>query len=100
MTGRRCSAVGEVIDELKSNPPPVPVDDITEAIQFLQWLAGDNFTLLGVRDYAFTGRARSRAAHDSGLGLLRGSEVPVLKRGGEVVAITPEIWRSSTSRSR
>ena len=29
--------VGDVIAELKANPPPVPVDDIAEAIQFLEW---------------------------------------------------------------
>src|SRR5262249_28948936 len=50
--------IGEVIEELKANPPPVPVDDIAEAIQFLQWLEADNFTLFGVRDYAFTGKNR------------------------------------------
>ena len=64
LAGRRCvtdwkpmlGRVGEVIGELKANPPPVPVDDIAEAIQFLEWLAADNFTLFGVRDYAFKGR--------------------------------------------
>jgi hypothetical protein len=32
-TGGRCSII-EVIPDLKANPPPVPVDDIAEAIQF------------------------------------------------------------------
>ncbi len=30
------------------------VDEIAEAIQFLEWMADDNFTLLGARDYVFT----------------------------------------------
>ena len=30
--------VDDVIEELKANPPPLPVDDIAEAIQFLEWL--------------------------------------------------------------
>src|SRR5712675_520629 len=50
--------VNDDIQDLKSNPPPVPVDDIAEAIQFLEWVAADNFTLLGVRDYTLTGKER------------------------------------------
>ena len=42
--------VGEVIAELKSNPPPLPADEMAEAIQFLEWLIANNFTFLGVRD--------------------------------------------------
>ena len=62
-TGGRCSARRRRrSQELKANPPPVPVDEIAEAIQFLEWLAADNFTLLGVRDYTLAGKdARSRA---------------------------------------
>ena len=49
--------INEVIQDLKANPPPVPVDDIAEAIQFLEWVAADNFTLLGVRDYTLAARS-------------------------------------------
>ena len=89
MVGR----VDEVIAELKANPPPVPVDDIAEAIQFLEWLAADNFTLLGVRDYALDrqGAAISSRCRQTGLGVLRGDDVPVLTRGGQVVSITPQL---------
>ena len=76
----------------KDNPPTVPVDDIAEAIQFLEWLVADNFTLLGVRDYTLAGQGRDLApVRDSGLGLLRGDDVPVLTRGGKVVTITPQL---------
>ena len=51
--------VNEVIQDLKANPPPVPVDDIAEAIQFLEWVAADNFTLLGVGDYTLDGRKKA-----------------------------------------
>ena len=44
----------EAIAELRKNPPPLPVEEIAEAVQFLEWLIGDNFTLLGSRDYAYT----------------------------------------------
>ncbi len=83
--------VRAAIAELKDSPPPIPVDDIAEAIQFLEWLIDDNFTLLGVRDYALTADGSLSPELESGLGMLRGREVPVLKRGGQVVAITPEL---------
>jgi glutamate dehydrogenase len=43
--------VNAIVADLKTNPPPLPVDEIAEAIQFLQWLLADNFTFLGLRDY-------------------------------------------------
>ncbi len=84
--------VNAVIAEIKHHPPPLPVDDLAEAIQFLEWLAADNFTLLGVRDYTMSGADADLApVEQSGLGILRGHDVPVLKRGGQVVTVTPEI---------
>ena len=53
------SRVGEVIAEIKNNPPPLPVEEIAEATQFLEWLVANNFTFLGVREYALTGDARA-----------------------------------------
>jgi glutamate dehydrogenase len=70
----------------------VPVDDIAEAIQFLEWVAADNFTLLGVRDYTLAGKERDlKPMLETGLGVLRGGDVPVLTRGGQVVSITPQL---------
>ncbi len=84
--------VGEVIADLKASPPPLPVTDIAEAIQFLQWLVGNNFTFLGVREYVFSGKNRAvEAKHETSLGLLRDREVQVLRRGGQPVLMTPEI---------
>ena len=88
--------VQEVIQDLKDNPPPVPVDDIAEAIQFLEWVAADNFTLLGVRDYTLGGKKKDgerdlKPVAESGLGVLRGSDLAVLTRGGEAVTITPQL---------
>src|SRR6188472_78626 len=83
--------INEVIQDLKANPPPVPVDDIAEAIQFLEWVAADNFTLLGVRDYTLDGKEDLKPVLESGLGVLRGGEVPVQTRGGKAVTITPQL---------
>ncbi len=78
--------------ELKANPPPLPADEIAEAIQFLQWIAADNFTLLGARDYAFTDSDDAlKPKFETGLGLLRSPETRLLRRGNQLVTITPEI---------
>src|SRR5215471_12274376 len=46
--------VSAVIAGLKTDPPPLPADEVAEAIEFLGWLMANNFTFLGVRNYAFT----------------------------------------------
>ena len=84
--------VDEVTTELRANPPPLPADEIAEAIQFLQWVAADNFTLLGARDYAFTDSEPAlEPKFETGLGLLRSPEMRLLRRGDQLVTITPEI---------
>jgi glutamate dehydrogenase len=84
--------VNEVIADLKANPPPIVVEEIAEAIQFLQWLVNENFTFLGVRDYLFTKEDGAlEPVFKSGLGILRAHDVRVLKRGGKLVAVTPQI---------
>ena len=78
------------IAELKANPPPLPVDEIAETIQFLQWLLADNFTFLGLRDYNVDGQSL-QPDFDGALGIMRSRELRVLKRGTELLEITPEI---------
>jgi glutamate dehydrogenase len=86
------SRVGEVIAEIKNNPPPLPVEEIAEATQFLDWLVANNFTFLGVREYALTADGQdNEPIFESGLGILRNPDVRVLRRGTELVSITPEI---------
>jgi len=82
--------VNGMVNELKTNPPPLPVDEIAEAVQFLQWLLADNFTFIGVRDYVFDGN-ELQPVQDSALGIMRSPELRVLKRGEELLEITPEI---------
>ena len=85
------SRVGEVIADIKNNPPPLTVEEIAEATQFLEWLVANNFTFLGVREYRLTAEQDYEPVFESGLGILRNPEVRVLRRGGELVSITPEI---------
>ncbi len=82
--------VNGMVAELKTNPPPLPVDEIAEAIQFLQWLLADNFTFIGVRDYVLAGNdLQSDMA--SALGIMRSPDLQVLRRGRDLLEITPEI---------
>ena len=76
---------------LRSNPPTLPADEIAEAVQFLEWLAGGNFTFLGMRDYAIEPDGDIAPRYETGLGILREHGVQVLKRDGEPVALTAEI---------
>jgi glutamate dehydrogenase len=86
------SRVGELIADIKNNPPPLPVDEIAEATQFLDWLVANNFTFLGVREYDLQSHDGGYSVvPESGLGILRSPDVHVLRRGEELVSITPEI---------
>jgi glutamate dehydrogenase len=84
--------VGEVIAGIRNNPPQLPGDETAEAVQFLEWLAADNFTFLGVREYAFPPEGGEvEPKFETGLGILRARDVRILRRGREFVTITPEI---------
>ena len=73
-----CAILGRVtglIADLKDSPPPLPVEEIAESVQFLQWLMEDNFTFLGVRDYSFSQDGTVFTPNlESSLGILRGRE--------------------------
>jgi glutamate dehydrogenase len=76
----------------RSNPPPLPAEEIAEAVAFIDWLAADNFTLLGVREYRYGPDVTGDDPVDgSGLGILADPDVKVLRRGRELVTTTPEI---------
>ena len=79
------------IAELKANPPLLPADEVAEAVQFLEWLAGNNFTFLGMRDYTVEPDGDVAPLYETGLGILRERSVQVLRRDGEAVALTAEI---------
>ncbi|MCA1951891.1 MAG: NAD-glutamate dehydrogenase, partial [Hyphomicrobiales bacterium] len=84
--------LAEVATRFRANPPLLPADEIAEAVQFLDWLLADNFTFLGIREYRFDDpdTLNDPKAAD-GLGILRDPEVKVLRRGRELVVMTPEI---------
>lgn len=77
--------VGDVIADLKTNPPPLPAGEISEAVDFLEWLVAENFTFLGLREYRLAGANRQpEIVPGSGLGVLRHDGRNELKgRAGE-----------------
>jgi glutamate dehydrogenase len=84
--------VYEAVQAYRVAPPPLPPSEVAEAIAFLDWLGADNFTFLGLREYRFPdGDAAADPVEGSGLGLLRDPATRVLRRGTELVTITPEV---------
>ena len=55
--------VEQAIMSFRSNPPPLPIDEVAEANQFLQWLCANNFTFLGLREYRFSPDSRCVGRH-------------------------------------
>src|SRR6202011_3528266 len=63
--------VGELTADIPTHPPHLTVDEVAEAVQFLEWLVANNFTLLGLREYAFPGAEREVEPKDeTGAGTL------------------------------
>src|SRR3954466_3667580 len=79
-------------NEYRTNPPPLDSTEVAEASAFLDWLSDRHFTLLGMRAQQLPAAGPvPRPVTGSGLGLLRDETAQVLRRGGELVAVTPEI---------
>ncbi|WP_255565910.1 NAD-glutamate dehydrogenase [Mumia sp. zg.B21] len=74
----------EIVAELRSDPPAgIVADESAEAAQLLAWLADDNFTFLGYREYDLegdVGEERLRTVPTSGLGILRGGRKDTASR--------------------
>jgi len=76
----------------RANPPPLPREEVAEAIAFLDWLADENFTFLGLRVYNYqSGDAAAGPVDGTGLGILRDPAVQIMRRGGKSLSVTPEI---------
>ena len=99
-TGGRCwRASREVIAELQANPPPLPADEIAEAIHSSN---GWSPTISPSSACATTPTPTTSSAlepmFETGLGLLRSPDVRVLRRGDQLVtdhAGDPRVPRTS-----
>ena len=86
----------QAVAELEGAPPTVPAELLQESLAFLGWLERGNFTFLGAQEFELKGDARSGdlvRMPGKGLGVLSDPEVHVLRRGTELVAMTPEVRR-------
>jgi glutamate dehydrogenase len=84
--------IDEVIRAYRTSPPPLAEDEVAEALAFLRWIRNDNFVFLGVREYRFPdGDTAADPVPRTGLGLLRDPSVKVLRRGRDLVVMTPEV---------
>ncbi|MCP5083797.1 MAG: NAD-glutamate dehydrogenase [Alphaproteobacteria bacterium] len=87
-------ALRALIQDYQNMPPPIAVDELAEALEFMQWLLDDHFTLMGVRSFDFTGSVSKgdlKPKAREGFGLLRNPDVQVLRRGADLVSYTPEL---------
>ncbi|NNE58872.1 MAG: NAD-glutamate dehydrogenase [Hellea sp.] len=85
--------VQRVCEDLRSLPNAEKNDDIQDGIEFLEWIAAGNFVLLGARSYDFTKSATKNGKtpdfanpvvdKKGQLGLLRNSDVTVLRQSSE-----------------
>ena len=83
----------QLVQDVRENPPPVDPALLGESIQFLGWLAGHNFTFLGLREYALSlvgGEQRLQPVPGSGVGLLEDPNFFFLRHGTHYVETTPE----------
>jgi glutamate dehydrogenase len=70
--------VGEIVADIRQDPPSLSADELAQSADLLEWLADGHFTFLGYREYALE-RADVegveedvlRAVPGSGLGILR-----------------------------
>ncbi len=83
-----------ILRELIEEPPTLSAYEIDEAKDFLKWLADNNFTFLGYREYALVGHgeaARLAVVPESGLGMLRNAEFHVFDGVRQMASLPPEL---------
>jgi glutamate dehydrogenase len=62
--------LASITRSLRENPPPVPEDELLEALAYLEWLPNNNFTFLGYREFDFRDGV-IRQVPETALGILR-----------------------------
>jgi glutamate dehydrogenase len=81
---------------IEASLPDISKEQLAESVAFLAWLDDKHFTFLGAREYRLHGSAEAgelTPVENSGLGLMRDPAMQVLRRGNELVAMTPEVRR-------
>ena len=89
---RMRSRSAALAQELSAHRPPVAAQEVDETVALLDWLAADNFTFLGYREYDLVAGAgvddlALRAVPGTGLGIFRGD--PPTSRS--FASLSPEV---------
>ncbi|MGN6574523.1 MAG: NAD-glutamate dehydrogenase domain-containing protein, partial [Nocardioides sp.] len=74
---KMCAQAREIIDDLSTDPPPLPEGEVEEGKALLRWLADDHFTFLGYREYHLEREGDDevlRAVPGTGFGILRSDQ--------------------------
>ncbi len=69
--------VSELVDGLRTDPPPLDAEETRQAAELLEWLADEHFTFLGYREYQLEREGDDdflRAIPGTGLGILRADQ--------------------------
>ncbi|MEM9056682.1 MAG: NAD-glutamate dehydrogenase domain-containing protein, partial [Pseudomonadota bacterium] len=69
--------IDEICADLENDPPPLPAEDVDEALALMRWLRADHFTLLGYREYRLAtskGDTILQSVPESSLGILRSTQ--------------------------
>ncbi|HUB94740.1 MAG TPA: NAD-glutamate dehydrogenase, partial [Stellaceae bacterium] len=81
-------------DEIETGSLPVGSAEADEAVDFLDWLANDNFTFLGYREYRYGGGANGSAPDilpGSGLGVLRDPHATVFEGLRNIASLPADV---------
>ena len=84
----------DIIAELETRPPVLPVAEIAEGLEFLRWMDDDHFTYLGYREFSFHGKGGSAVTKinkSRGLGVLRDPEVRVFDGLRNLGKLPPDV---------
>jgi glutamate dehydrogenase len=76
--------------DFRAAPPPLPADQVAEAVAFLDWLGDGNFIFLGTRDYVTDGQGVA-PVEGASLGILRDDTLKILSRRGASVNVSGEM---------
>jgi glutamate dehydrogenase len=73
--------VRDVRDSLAKSPPPIAKEELDEAVAFLDWISGDNFTFIGYRDVVIKQGKKIgvEVVPGSGLGILRDESLQIFE---------------------
>lgn len=85
--------LGQAADAV-SSAAHLPDGECREAAEFLRWLVDTGFVAIGMREFTYDADAENEPlapVSGTGLGILRDRDLQVLRRGRELVVVTPEI---------